>query len=103
MLPHDFRRTAVRDSVSSGVPEPVAMTPTDDKTRAVFDRYHIVGPTDIREAADKLAGTFSGTLAEKPEHAEACDSVTLRKFGGGGWIRTTDIGLMRPNRRLETQ
>ena len=76
MLPHDFRRTAVRDLVSSGVPERVAVKLTGDKTRAVFDRSHIVSPTDIRAAADKLADTFSGTLAENPEHAEACDSVT---------------------------
>ena len=76
MLPHDFWRTAVRDLASSGVPERVAVKLTGDKTRAVFDRSHIVSPTDIREAADKLAGTFSGTLAENPEHAEACEPVT---------------------------
>jgi integrase len=60
-IPHDFRRTAVRNLERRGVARSVAMKITGHKTESVYRRYAIVSDADLREATEKLDhGHISG-------------------------------------------
>lgn len=54
-IPHDFRRTAVRNLIRAGVSQKVAMELTGHLTPSVFERYNITDDRDRRDAVAKLA------------------------------------------------
>ena len=73
-IPHDFRRTAVRNIVCAAISERVVMQMAGHKTRAVFDRYHIVSDTDLQEAAKRLGTAFGASNGHNPL-AEPADKL----------------------------
>jgi integrase len=74
-VPHDFRRTAIRNLERDRVPRSVAMAMVGQKTEEVYRRYAIVDEAMIREAAIKMnrGAKARRTIAQRT--AEAASSV----------------------------
>jgi integrase len=60
---HDLRRTAATNMIEAGWSENEAMEITGHKTRAMFDRYHIVSERRMKQNAEKLAEHLKGKEA----------------------------------------
>jgi site-specific recombinase XerD len=71
-IPHDFRRTAVRNLERSGVPRSTAMAMVGLRTESIYRRYAIVDETMLREGAERLTAFYRG-------QSLAATVVALRK------------------------
>ena len=63
-IPHDFRRTAVRNMERTGVPRSVAMKLAGHQTEAMYRRYAIVDEAMLREGAERLARAEQGKVGK---------------------------------------
>lgn len=73
-IPHDFRRTAVRNLERAAVPRSVAMQLVGHKTASIYQRYAIVAEADLREGVAKLAAL----------HGSADTTRRVLPFAAGG-------------------
>ena len=64
-IPHDFRRTAVRNLERAGVPRSVAMKLVGHKTESIYRRYAIVARQDLVDGLKRLAD-YRATLDKTP-------------------------------------
>ncbi len=62
-IPHDFRRTAVRNLERAGVPRSTAMAMVGHKTEAIYRRYAIVDEAMLHEGGALLAAYTEGKVA----------------------------------------
>ncbi|MFQ5946732.1 MAG: tyrosine-type recombinase/integrase [Anaerolineae bacterium] len=83
-IPHDLRRTAVRNMERAGVPRSVAMKMVGHKTEAIYRRYAIVDETMLREGAEKLARAEQGKVMGKVEPEEGKVLGKVDRFRGSG-------------------
>src|SRR2546429_6128309 len=57
LVPHDFRRSAVRNLVNAGVDTATAMKITGQRTLHIFMRYNIISTGQLHEAMEDRKST----------------------------------------------
>ena len=67
-IPHDFRRTAVRNLERAGVPRSAAMKMVGHRTESIYRRYAIADEAMLKESAEKLARLHQADQAAAWSH-----------------------------------
>ena len=99
-IPHDFRRSAVRNLERAGVPRSVAMKLTGHKTEAVYRRYAIVCEADLSEGLKKLARLQDSVAKTELSHSLATISDEKVYFPGKYMAEGARFELADPLRGL---
>jgi integrase len=67
LKPHDFRRSAARNLIKSGVDRRTAMKITGHRTEHIFERYNIKTTEDVKEALIKVGQLKNASVSQIAE------------------------------------
>jgi hypothetical protein len=80
-IPHDFRRTAVRNLERAGVPRSTAMKMVGHKTESIYRRYAIVDEAMLKEGAVKLQTLHDAQQGPASNVVSLVDVTKSRRLG----------------------
>ena len=80
-IPHDFRRTAVRNLERAGVPRSTAMKMVGHRTESIYRRYAIVDEAMLKEGAVKLQALHDAQQGPASNVVSLVDVTRSRGLG----------------------
>ena len=92
-IPHDFRRTAVRNLERAGVPRSTAMKMVGHRTESIYRRYAIVDEAMLKEGAVKLQ-----TLHDTQHGTASSNVIPLVDATKSGRLRSSTGRVTRTTR-----
>ncbi len=101
-IPHDFRRTAVRNLERAGVPRSTAMKMVGHRTESIYRRYAIVDEAMLKEGATKLQ-TLHDAQSTAAKVIPLTDAASARRFRSStGRVKSPTRGKMKSGARSKS-